>query len=92
MANFVFSVAEEITQFSDQAVMRLISQLIKSTSRVLQKLLKYFNGTAILTSFVLLISRALPVFLALKLNDSDFAKVAFASSLEYCQELPDGFE
>ena len=32
--------------------MRLISQLIKGISRVLQKLLKYFNGTAILTSFV----------------------------------------
>ena len=33
--------------------MRLISQLIIDISRVLQKLLKYFNGTAISTFFVL---------------------------------------
>ena len=33
--------------------MRLISKLIKDISLVLQKLLKYFNGTAILTLFVL---------------------------------------
>ena len=33
--------------------MRLISHLIKVISRVLEKLLKYFSGTAILTSFVL---------------------------------------
>ena len=33
--------------------MELISQLINGTSRVLQILLKYFNGTAISTSFVL---------------------------------------
>ena len=33
--------------------MGLISQLINGTSRVLQILFKYFNGTAISTSFVL---------------------------------------
>ena len=33
--------------------MRLLSQLIKSISKVFQKLLKYFNGTAILIFFVL---------------------------------------
>ena len=32
--------------------MRLISQLIKGISRVLQNLVKYFNGTIISTSFV----------------------------------------
>ena len=33
--------------------MRLISQLIKGISGVLKKLLKYFNGTATVSSFVL---------------------------------------
>ena len=42
----------DITQFADQVRMRLISQLINDISRVLQKLLKYFNGTTISTSFV----------------------------------------
>ena len=36
----------------DQVRIRLISQLINDISRVLQKLLKYFNGTLILTFFV----------------------------------------
>ena len=38
-------------QFSDQVKMRLISQLINGISRVLQKLLKYFNSTIIPTFF-----------------------------------------
>ena len=33
--------------------MRLVSQMINGNLRVLQKLRKYFNATAILTSFVL---------------------------------------
>ena len=33
--------------------MRLVSQMINGNLRVLEKLRKYFNGTAILTSFVL---------------------------------------
>ena len=37
---FVFLNAEEITQFSDQVKIRLISQLIEGTSRILQKLPK----------------------------------------------------
>ena len=40
--------------------MRIISQLIKDFSRVLQKSLKYFNDTIISTSFVTL-SPVLPV-------------------------------
>ena len=47
IVNFIAPVAEEITQYADQVRMRLISQLTKSISRVLQKLLKYFNDTAI---------------------------------------------
>ena len=61
--------------------MRLISQLIKGISRVPQKLLKYFNGTAILTSFLLLASGNFPVILILNLNDSEFVKISFGSSL-----------
>ena len=41
-----------ITKFMDHVRMRLISQLIKGFSRVLQKLLRYFNGTYISTLFV----------------------------------------
>ena len=40
-----------ITQFSDQLKIRFISQLINGISSVLQKLLKYFDGTTISTSF-----------------------------------------
>ena len=43
-----------MTQFADQVKIRLISKLIKGISRVPQKSLKYFNGTAILTPFVVL--------------------------------------
>ena len=52
--------------------MRLISQLINSISRVLQKLLKYFNGTAISTSFVLPSAGVVPVIFILDLNYSEF--------------------
>ena len=69
--NFVFPVAVEITQFSDQVKMRLISQLINGISGVLQKLLKYFKGTAISTSFVFPAAGVFPVILILYLNDSD---------------------
>ena len=36
-----------MTQFAEQVNIRLISQLIRGISTVFQKLLKYFNGTAI---------------------------------------------
>ena len=44
--------ASIIYQSVEQVRIRLISRLINGISRVLQKLLKYFNGTIILTSFV----------------------------------------
>ena len=50
--------------------MRFIWQLINGISRVLQKLLKYFNGTAISTYFELPSSGVLPVIFALNLNDA----------------------
>ena len=72
--------------------MRLTSQLIKGISKVLQKLLKYFSGTAILTSFVFPTGEVLLVILILYLNDSDSARLSFGSSLSYCHKLPDVFE
>ena len=45
--------------------MRFISQLINGISRFLQKLLKYFNGTAISTFFVLPLSGIFSVTLFL---------------------------
>ena len=46
--------ASNITEFAYQVRIRLIFQLINDIkfSRVLQKLLKYFNGTIFLRSFV----------------------------------------
>ena len=46
-----------------------------SISRVFQKLLEYFNGTIILTSFLLPLAGVLPVIFTLDLNDSEFAKL-----------------
>ena len=61
--NLVSAVAEEITQDSDHVKIRLTSQLINGISRVLQKLLKYFNGTIISASFVLPLLGVFPVIL-----------------------------
>ena len=55
----------EITQFSDQVRIRLICQLIKDISRVIQKLLKYFDSTAI---SALIIPALLILFKNLDLN------------------------
>ena len=55
-----------ITQFSDQFRSRVISQLIKGISRLLQRLLRYFNGTNFSTFFVPLS----PVNIYLILNES----------------------
>ena len=52
--------------------MRLILQLINDISRVLQKKLKYFNRTAILTFFHYHYQKFFVIF-SLNLNDSDFA-------------------
>ena len=54
IANIVdwFALVLDKTQFIDQIRMRLISQLINDISTVLQKLLKYFGGTFILTIVV----------------------------------------
>ena len=70
-----------ITQVDNHVKMRSTSQLINGISRVLQKLLKYFNGTIILTSFLLSSAGAFPVIFILDLNDSEFVKLSFGSSL-----------
>ena len=57
-------------QFNEQVTIKLISQLIKDISRVLQNLLKYFNGTAIFT-FIILALSILSNILDLNLNHSD---------------------
>ena len=43
----VILLPSEITLCADQVKIRLISQLVKSLSRALQKLIKYFNEKAI---------------------------------------------
>ena len=54
---------------SGQVKTRLISQLIKEISRVLQKFLNYFNSTIISTFFVLP-ATVIPVIFCLNLNES----------------------
>ena len=70
-----------ITQSLDHVKIRLTSQLIIGISSVLQKLLKYFNGTIISTSFVLPAAGVLPVIFNLDLNDSEPVKLSFGLSL-----------
>ena len=79
--SFVFPVAEELTQVDDHVKTRLTSQLINEISRVLQKLLKYLNGTAISTFFVLLAAGVFPVIFILDLNDSDCVMLSLGSPL-----------
>ena len=59
-----------ITQFADQVRIRLISQVIKRILRILQKLLKYFNGKTFSAFFVALPSVWL-VILSLKWSESE---------------------
>ena len=61
--------------------MRLISQLIKRISKVLQKLLTYFNGTANL-AFIILSLLVLCKNIYLNLNDSESVTLLFGSSLQ----------
>ena len=61
--------------------MRLISQLINGISRILQKLLQYFNGTAISTSFALPSAGVFPVIFILDLNDSESIELLFGSCM-----------
>ena len=60
--------------------MRLISQLIKHISRVLQKLLKYFNSTAI-SALIIPCSLVLAKNLDLNLNELESVMLSFGSLL-----------
>ena len=66
-----------ITQVNDHVKMSLTSQLIKGISRVFQKLLKYFNGTIISTSFSLPAAGVFPGIFILDVNDSESVKSSF---------------
>ena len=69
----------------------LTSQLIKGTSRVLQKLLKYFSGTIISTFFSLPAAGVFPVIFILDLNHSESSRLSSGSCLKYCHKHPDVF-
>ena len=56
VGNWFATVLATTKQFYFQVRIRLISQLIGGISRVLQKLLRHFDGTIISTSFMSLIS------------------------------------
>ena len=59
-----------ITQSADQVKISSTSQLIKSILRVLQTLLKYFNGTIISILFSSLSLLIWPVIFVLNFNES----------------------
>ena len=65
---FCFSRCRRNNTSSSQVKMRLISQLINGILRVLQKLRKYFNCTAISTSSVLPSTKAFSVILIFYFN------------------------
>ena len=73
IVNLSSPVSLVITQVDDHVKKRLTSQLINGILRVLQKLLKYFNGTIISTSFILPPAGVLPVIFTLDLNVSESA-------------------
>ena len=79
IANVPVPVELVITQFTCQVRIRLISQLIESTIRVLQKLIKYFN--LISTSLVLPSAGVLLVTFVLNLKDSEFLMLLSGSFL-----------
>ena len=58
-------------QFVGQVRIRLISHMIKDISKDLQKLLKYFHGTAIEIFFVLPSPGTYPATFSLDLKDSE---------------------
>ena len=80
-SNFVFPIAEEITQSSDQVRLRLSLQLIKSISKVFQKWVKYFNGTAIGTYFELPSAGVSPAIVVFDFSDWEFTIAGAGSTL-----------
>ena len=70
-----------IKQVDEHAKIVLTSQLFNGISRVVQKLIKYFNGTINLTFFVLPTLGVFPVISSLDLNESESTELSFGSSL-----------
>ena len=70
IANAAVLSASQMTQFSGQSRSRVTSQFTNAISNVVQKVLKYFNGTIIFT-FAIPVLLALSVILNLNLNESD---------------------
>ena len=81
MGNFLSQSELVITQSLGHVERISTSQFINGISRVLQKLLKYFNSTIISTSFVFPLLAVFPVIFTLYLNDLESAKLSFGSSL-----------
>ena len=75
----------------------LTLQLINGISNDLQKLVKYFNGTAIFTPVFLPLFSVLPIILVLYLNERASSSLVtspllfISSLLNYCK-LPDASE
>ena len=75
-----------MTQFADQVRSKVISQFIRAISRVLLKLIKYFNSTAI-SSFKVPILPVLFISLNLDLNDSEFVILSSGPFVQNYQKL-----
>ena len=67
--NTLSSVESISRKCTDQVNIRLFSKLIRSISRVPQKLHKYFHEAVISTSLILLSKGILPVIVDLNFND-----------------------
>ena len=99
--SLICSISRNYNAIADQVTITLFSQLIKGISRVLQKMLKYFNGAIISTSFAPLLP-VWPVIFSLKWNESlrlskvksTISTLLFTAgiSLQYCYKLPDVLE
>ena len=79
-----------MTRFSYQFKSRVTSQFISFISRVLQKLLKPFNGKTLFT-FVILALSVLSIILDLNLNALEFVVLSSGSSLQYSYEKAEVF-
>ena len=79
-----------MTRDSYQFKSRVTSQFIGFISRVLQKLLKPFNGKTLFT-FVILALSVLSIILDLNLNALEFVVLSSGSSLQYSYEKAEVF-
>ena len=80
MASLALLTEKASTPFSIHVKESSTLQSINGISNDLQKLLKYFNGTAIFTPFKYPLLSVLPTKFDLYLNDEEFATVTFALS------------